>query len=58
MPDEFKNVSQLNIEELHDLSLRYGFLILKPSFIGEHKDLKIEVPTAIQRGFIDNEEIK
>lgn len=49
---EPKNISELNIKELHHLVLRHGFLILKPVWYDGNPDIQIEVPTPKQRACV------
>ena len=50
---DIKNISGLNIDELHNMALKYGFLILKPFWFEGKPDIIIEVPTAEQRDALD-----
>lgn len=47
-------MTDIDTEYLHDLAIKYGFVIIKPDFCGEHKSIVVQVPTPEIRDFFDN----
>jgi hypothetical protein len=51
--DSMPLLSEAIIYSLFEMASQYGFLILKPYYVGNKPDIRIEIPTAEQRRCIE-----